>query len=543
MADYDAVVIGSGAGGLTAGIALAQAGQRVLVVEQHEVPGGWMHSFTLEGYRFNTGVHYIGELGPGGMLRRIYEGLGVSQDLAFMELNPDGYDHIWVGDRQFDIPKGKQAYTDRLKAAFPAEACQIDRLFATTTDVFWALKQMVYERWLRLAARPRALPWFARSGGALIDHFVSDRTLRAFLKGQAGAHGMAPNRVSSAIHTAVMHHYMEGAYHPLGGGTAIARACVRALKRAGGELRLESPVHRILVGGKRAVGIELADGDRITAKTVISNADPYGTFVHLIGRERLSRRLRRKLDRVGYSTSCLSLYLVLDCDPNAMGMDSGNYYLHANDDIDGIFERAATDRALTEPPELVFATVTSLKDPSKRRPGKHQMEVFAFTDYRPFARWAGQPSGQRDLEYRRLKRGISRRMIEFVDQRFPGVKDSVIFQELGTPLTNQHYVRAHLGGMYGIDKGVWQAGPLGFRTRTEFENLYLCGASTMAHGVAYASNSGLWAAARVLGCRPESLLTETGPKLEIHQAEDQSTWPNRYRPETARPRIEAKASA
>jgi len=100
MPDFDTIVIGSGAGGLTSGIALALAGQRVLVCEQHEVPGGWMHSFTLEGRRFNTGVHYIGELGAGEMLRRIYEGLGVSSDLAFMELNPDGYDHILVGDRR-----------------------------------------------------------------------------------------------------------------------------------------------------------------------------------------------------------------------------------------------------------------------------------------------------------------------------------------------------------------------------------------------------------------------------------------------------------
>ena len=529
MTDYDTIVIGSGAGGLAAAVALAQSGQRVLVCEQHEVPGGWMHSFTLEGYRFNTGVHYIGELGPNERLRRIYEGLGVARDLVFMELNPEGYDHILLGAKRFDIPKGREAYCQRLKAAFPNEARGIERLFNKLADVYHVLQQMIDERWLHVLDSPLALPWFARSGGALIDHYVRDPVLRGILKAQAGDHGMPPREVSAAIHAAVIQHYIEGAYHPLGGGMAITRAFVRALRRAGGELRLKEPVRRILLDGRRAAGVVLENGQRLTASNVLSNADPHQTFLRLIGPEALSPGLRRKLSRVGYSTSCLSLYLVVDCSLETMGIDSGNYWIYANSDIDGIYERATRGMADLTQPEMIFATVTTLKDPSKRRSGRHQLELFSFAPYERFERWEDQPSGQRDEAYQDLKDAISEGMIGVVDRYFPGIKDSIVFKDLGTPLTNQHYIRAYRGNIYGIDKGIWQAGPLGFRARTGFEGLYLCGASTMAHGVAYATNSGLTAAGKIMGCEPQEFLSSTEAELTVCQCEEPSTWPSEYR--------------
>ena len=72
MEDFDTIVIGSGAGGLTAAVALANSGQKVLVLEQHYLPGGWTHSFPLEGYQFSPGVHYLGELQPGRVLGASY---------------------------------------------------------------------------------------------------------------------------------------------------------------------------------------------------------------------------------------------------------------------------------------------------------------------------------------------------------------------------------------------------------------------------------------------------------------------------------------
>ena len=388
---------------------------------------------------------------------------------------------------------------------------------------------MLDEEWLSIFRRPTALPWFTRSGGALINHYVQDPLLRAILTAQSGDHGMPPSQVSAALHVGVMRHYFEGAYHPLGGGQAIVRAFVRALKRAGGELRLQTPVQHILLQGQRAIGIELSNGERLYAKHIVSNADPWTTFHSLIGHKNLSRRLRWKLVRNSYSTSCLSLFLAVDCDLRAIGLDSGNYWLYQNSDIDMIYRLGLTDYAAHNKPPVLFVTSTTLKDPSKMQQGHHQLEVFAFVNYDAFKQWEKQTSGNRDGEYQELKRQISERMLAVLDSRFKGIRDAVVFQELGTPLTNRHYVNAHRGSIYGIHKGVWQAGPLAFRPDTEFENLYLCGASTMSHGIAYSTLSGLTAAGRILGCHSRSLLRQNGPELQIFPCDDISQWPEQIR--------------
>src|SRR5262249_34972561 len=163
--------------------------------------------FSLEGYRFSPGVHYLGGLGPGGALRRLYEGLGLSDDLEFCEMSPDGFDHFLIEGERFDVPKGFARYFARLCARFPPEREGLERYFGTIRHIHEALlrggERLSSPLSLAFEA-PLLVAWGLRTQGALLDRTIRDPLLHAILSAQSGNHGLAPSRVSLPLHASMI---------------------------------------------------------------------------------------------------------------------------------------------------------------------------------------------------------------------------------------------------------------------------------------------------------------------------------------------------
>ena len=505
---YDAIVIGSGMGGLTTAALLSDLGQRVCVLEQHYTAGGFTHSYERAGYEWDVGVHYIGEVGAPTRTRKLFDYLsGGNLEWAPMD---DEYDRFYVGDKVFNAVAGKQAFRDNLVRQFPDETQAIDRylaLLARSGDALSALGMgRGMPRWMGAAIGPW-LAWkrrgaYRQTTWEVLSQLTDNKDLIATLCGQWGDMGLPPKRSPFMAHAMIARHYLHGGYYPVGGSWRIADTIIPKIQAGGGEVFTYARVDQILVEDGKVAGVRMQDGHRIDCDCVISSAGVINTFSGLLPDEVAEQTgYRKKLETVEPSLGHLGVYVGLRGTAAEVGLPRTNYWVYPSNDYDAAVDRFVADPEAPFP--VVYISFPSAKDPDyeNRHPGTSTIEIVAPAPFEWFEKWRDETWGKRGEEYEALKQRFGERLMDELYDKVPQARGKVDYWEVSTPLSTNWFGGYQLGELYGLAHTSKRFEQDWLRPKTTIPGLWLTGQDTLTCGVTGAMMSGLITTMSMVGPR------------------------------------------
>ncbi|HVM60919.1 MAG TPA: NAD(P)/FAD-dependent oxidoreductase [Verrucomicrobiae bacterium] len=523
LADHwDAIVIGSGIGGLTAAVLLARhGGKRVLVLERHYEVGGFTHTFHRPGYEWDVGLHYIGQMqDERSRVRRAFD--HVTGGRVRWQSMPEIYDRVIIEGQTFEFSAGLERFRDDLKRSFPRDIGAIDRYLAAVracnrmSGLYYAEKIMprqvaaVIGRWLRAPY----LHWARRTTREVLESLTTNGELIGVLAAQWGDYGLPPAQSSFAIHATIAGHYFEGGAYPVGGASAIAAAMIPRIEDRGGSVVSCAEVASILVEDSKAAGVRMSDGREFRATKVLSDAGAANTFERLLPPALPTLgSLREQLRRLQPSTAHLNLYVGLSESDAALGLTGTNLWVYPSFEHDANVERFMRD--MDAPFPVVYISFPSAKDPDfqRRHPGNGTVEAITMAPYGPFEPWADARWKRRGDEYEALKQKLSARLCAELERQAPSVAGKIAHVELSTPVTTRHFMNYTRGEIYGVAATPERFTLRSLGARTPIHGLYLTGQDVASPGVVGALFGGAIGASCALRRNLLSIVTKgSGPE-------------------------------
>ncbi|GAA0541283.1 phytoene desaturase family protein [Chitinophaga japonensis] len=489
--NYDIAIIGSGLGGLVCGAMLSRNGYRVAIFEKNKQIGGSLQTYARNKAIIDSGVHYIGGLGEGRTLNRIFRYLGIIDKLKLQRLDMDGFDHIaFAGhEKVYRLAQGYDNFIGQLLKEFPGERSALEAYCHTMKDV--CSRFPLYN--LRTGSYAEKQEVLNINASGFFRQLTSDERLQQVLAGNNLLYAGVPDKTPFYVHALVVNSYIEDAWKCVDGGSQIGKWLARGIMEKGGVIFRNTAVRQIIGEGNRVDHIVLDNGQQVRATHYISNLHPTQTM-DMTESELIRSAYRSRISTLENAIAPFVLNIVLK--PGTFPYLNYNYYYHQTDDAWAGTSYREDNWPLTYG---LFASASS-----RHMPYTDSLSVLTYMHYREVGPWQHtfnttsleQPRG---ADYDAFKRRKAERLLDVVEQRFPGLRNCIDTCYTATPLSFRDYLGTADGSMYGVQKDYKDALKTMITHRTKLSNLYLTGQNLNLHGILGVTISAVMTCGEILG--------------------------------------------
>jgi len=462
----DAIVVGSGFGGLALAIRLQSMGVRTTLLEARDRPGGRAYVYQQDGFTFDAGPTVITD--PSS-LEELFalSGRKLSDYVELLPITPF-YRLLWEDGTAFDYVNDQAELDRQIQELSPRDVEGYRRFLEYSCEVFQEgyvkLGHVAFlDPWSMVRAAPKLAQLQAwRSVYSMVSRFVKEPHLRQALSFHTLLVGGSPF-ASSSIYALI--HALErkwGVWFPRGGTGALVQGMARLFQDLGGTLRVSTPVAEILTAGARVSGVRTAEGEVLTADFVASNADVMHTYGELLKGHDRGRRMRQSLSRRRFSMSLFVVYFGLKRRHDEMRHHTilfGPEYKQLVDAICG-----------AKPLREDFSIY--LHAPSVTDDGLAPEGCSTYYALSPV------PNLKQPIDWVVEGPRYAERLLEAIERRaLPGLREDLVTMRIFTPQDFQTELNAHLGSAFSLEPILTQSAYFRIHNRDRvLKNLYFVGA-------------------------------------------------------------------